>query len=531
MSLSKIVSSDRDHALDATRAAALLLGVLFHAAWSFVPFNVGAAIVDPAANDFFGWFFFASHTFRMQLFFLIAGFFGRLVFVRKGYRRFILHRLQRIAVPFLLGWVILFPLYLVARALCHRVAVGIPLDWEMVAATYHRLFLDGLIWIPRSEGGAFGLAHLWFLYFLLWFYLLMLLSGFLMQRFISERMYRRIDALTAWVMKAPWSVFLLALVFGVLMYEMEGWFGVTTPLHSLVPFFPSFFLYGAFFTFGWVLHRQAELLRFATHRWLWQIPAGCVLTVVLNTTYVKMVDEEKVSTAYPRITPPHITDWPQFPDQLNMPASGDHRILEALHQKMMGGDSASLLLNLSDRPSLVDKVRVCTVINRAMETPSGSGIRGENMPLTDLLLYNRKPLGAALAGMLVPDPMTWRGYLPIRAAYSVCYALATWLLVLGSLNLFQARFVHYNPIWRYLADSSYWVYLIHLPVVVALQGWVAPLPYPAALKFGMILVCSSLILFGSYHYFVRSTFVGKLLNGRAYPFVPWPFSCQTTFRK
>ncbi len=29
------------------------------------------------------------------------------------------------------------------------------------------------------------------------------------------------------------------------------------------------------------------------------------------------------------------------------------------------------------------------------------------------------------------------------------------------------------------------------------------------------------VLFASYHFLVRSTFIGRVLNGRSYPFVAW----------
>ncbi len=101
-------SSERFHSLDATRACALLLGVVFHAVWSFVPAPMGAPVVDVSVNRFFDWFFFASHTFRMQLFFLIAGFFAHIICHRKGFGYFAMNRLSRIVVPLILGWLILF---------------------------------------------------------------------------------------------------------------------------------------------------------------------------------------------------------------------------------------------------------------------------------------------------------------------------------------------------------------------------------------------------------------------------------------
>ena len=77
--MSHTTNPERFHALDAARAFALLLRVVFHAAWSFAPVPMGAPIVDTSAGVGFYWFFFTSHTFRMQLFFLIAGFFGHLL--------------------------------------------------------------------------------------------------------------------------------------------------------------------------------------------------------------------------------------------------------------------------------------------------------------------------------------------------------------------------------------------------------------------------------------------------------------------
>ena len=32
------------------------------------------------------------------------------------------------------------------------------------------------------------------------------------------------------------------------------------------------------------------------------------------------------------------------------------------------------------------------------------------------------------------------------------------------------------------------------------------------------------VLFASYHYLVRSSFIGRMLNGQSYPFAAWPFA-------
>ena len=69
--------STRLHYLDATRAFALLLGIVFHASLSFMPVFIGWAVMDVSTSYIAGGFALISHTFRMALFFLIAGFSAR----------------------------------------------------------------------------------------------------------------------------------------------------------------------------------------------------------------------------------------------------------------------------------------------------------------------------------------------------------------------------------------------------------------------------------------------------------------------
>src|SRR5215217_5656519 len=102
--MSRKSQAGRFHALDATRAFALVLGVVFHAAWSFVPRACGAPVVDVSGGVVFEWFMFAAHCFRMPLFFLIAGFFGRLLIEKRGWRGWARNRLTRTGVPLLVGW-------------------------------------------------------------------------------------------------------------------------------------------------------------------------------------------------------------------------------------------------------------------------------------------------------------------------------------------------------------------------------------------------------------------------------------------
>ena len=106
-----MTSHERLHALDAVRAGALLLGVVFHAGFSFIP-GIPAgiwAMVDSSPSTTLAVVLFATHMFRMTLFFLIAGFFARMAFHRRGARGFWADRGKRILVPLVVGWIVLAP--------------------------------------------------------------------------------------------------------------------------------------------------------------------------------------------------------------------------------------------------------------------------------------------------------------------------------------------------------------------------------------------------------------------------------------
>ncbi len=119
------------------------------------------------------------------------------------------------------------------------------------------------------------------------------------------------------------------------------------------------------------------------------------------------------------------------------------------------------------------------------------------------------------------------GMAPVEAPFAhgagmALLAASMWLFVLGFLGLFRRLLDAPSPGWRYLSDASYWMYLVHLPLTVALPplqaGWNAPGP----IKFGIALGAAFAVTLVTYHYGVRATWVGKRLNGRRYPRrLPW----------
>lgn len=88
----------------------------------------------------------------------------------------------------------------------------------------------------------------------------------------------------------------------------------------------------------------------------------------------------------------------------------------------------------------------------------------------------------------------------------------------------------HSRVSRYLSDASYWLYLIHIPVLMYIQLPLINVDISVFIKLMISLVGT--VAFGliSYHFLVRNTVVGVLLNGqkRAKSRVPCDKTVQVT---
>ena len=66
---------------------------------------------------------------------------------------------------------------------------------------------------------------------------------------------------------------------------------------------------------------------------------------------------------------------------------------------------------------------------------------------------------------------------------------------------------------RWLADASYWVYLVHLPLLFAIQYRLLDVQMHWSAKFAIATLSTLALSFASYQLLVRHTPVGKMLNG------------------
>ncbi len=380
-------AGERLHAMDALRAFALLLGIVGHASMSFWPVPFWPIIDNnPAAPLLAG--FGVAHIFRMSLFFLIAGFFAHMMLHKRGPGGFIKDRLARIGLPFIVFWPPLFIAF---------IAVVV---WSSVRVTGE---------MPQTPEGQPGLSlstlpllHTWFLYVLLWLYA-GALALFGVSRLIDRagRIGAALDGAIRVLARTHLLPFVLAVPLAAVFFFHDSWIawmGIRTPDVGFMPNPAALVGFGTAFGFGWLLHRQTDLLNL-WRRW-----------------------------------------WPAYLAAAALLSAG--------------------ILRIEDIRTLV---------------PAGADI--------------------------------------VTAAI---YPLAIWAWCFGLIGLAQRILPRENRVVRYVADSSYWLYLIHLPVVMVGQVLVAGWDVSAYVKFPLIVAGATVLMLLSYQLLVRNTPLGGWLNGRRY---------------
>jgi peptidoglycan/LPS O-acetylase OafA/YrhL len=258
---------NRLHALDAVRGFALLLGVAFHAALSFMPgWPPGIwAMVDNSPSPFLSDAAFVMHIFRMSLFFFIAGFFGRMMYHKLGAGGFWANRGKRILIPLIAGWVILFPL--------------IAYIWITGLA---KVFGGPPPAPPPMPKNWFPLAHLWFLYQLLLLYVAVIaLRAIFVRLDAGQKLRALIDRAVTGSISTMTGVFTLGLPLAAALMTLPMWFywqGIPTPDMSLIPQVPATVGFGTAFIFGWLVQRSSGALEAINSRWFAHLVIGMVAT-------------------------------------------------------------------------------------------------------------------------------------------------------------------------------------------------------------------------------------------------------------
>lgn len=93
-------------------------------------------------------------------------------------------------------------------------------------------------------------------------------------------------------------------------------------------------------------------------------------------------------------------------------------------------------------------------------------------------------------------------------------ATASVWLTLALLGLAQRLLNASTPLLRYLAGASYWVYLVHLPLLFAWQFALMDSPWPWFLKLPLATLVTLGLSLGSYELLVRRSPIGPWLLGQ-----------------
>jgi glucans biosynthesis protein C len=234
--------NDRINGFDALRTIAMWLGIVLHSIIAYKLIPQSGWPHDPQFNlGFFDWLYDYIHIFRMPLFFLVAGFFTRLVMKRSGPKYFIIQRFRRIVIPFLIGIVTIVPL-------------------TMLPFNYYRFFdLQGMhsrnAWHTAlvKMAGWNGLAHLWFLYYLILFYAMTLAAVYLPNQRKPEaggkKQYRIREISLSGLLVVT------AVLFGILSVYKEP----VPPIYTgLKPHIFHILYYGLFFLCGWLIQTNMD---------------------------------------------------------------------------------------------------------------------------------------------------------------------------------------------------------------------------------------------------------------------------------
>ena len=249
-------NSSRIHSLDSLRGIMMMLGIVLHSAITYgeINYGYGWSLKDPNHTDVSNDFIVALiHSFRMQTFFLVAGFFGALLFYERSPKSMIRNRLERIVLPFLAFLFILWPTIKFAFTYSGMVFNGDSASTAMSFSIADLFSLSSLT--PTST------FHLWFLYDLI--FISSFGIGFAFLGKGIPRVSRMINILFSWLIRQP---ILRVLVFGLMTAIVL--FLIKTPnvpaSASFVPNFLALTYYFSFYMVGWILFKSKDLLNHLT---------------------------------------------------------------------------------------------------------------------------------------------------------------------------------------------------------------------------------------------------------------------------
>jgi peptidoglycan/LPS O-acetylase OafA/YrhL len=537
----------RRHDLDALRAFAMLLGIALHASLSFFP--VPWPVQDSRQSELFGLFFAGVHGFRMPLFFVVSGFFTMMIYRKRGLGPLLRQRAARILLPCMLGLITVVPLmhWVSGRALRtggrpvtgaeetlgdairsgNREAIerfvqggeaidgpdsklGItPLSWAAMkgdVASVTLLIEHGADVNRGNRDGSTPLHSAAFLGH-------DPVAEILIEHGADATLRNQRNERAIEVTYADW--------------------GVTTFITNLIGL-PKLEKDRVEEGRGRVRERLAKLAGPAEDRF-----ARSGESAVLGA-YRRFVNSDRFTLRF--------GEW-----QFNLIRTNvfDHLwflwflcwMVGAFSLVAWGGPRLGLGGRLARRLPVVSGARVLWLLPltlvpqwfMGLDAPSfGPDTSTGLIPMPHVLAYYLVFFGFGALYFDARDDggrlgRFWWLWLPLclavafpaglvtipfRPVTSVVQVLYVWGMSFGMIGLFRAALGRERPAIRYLSDASYWLYLAHLPLVIALQMAVRDQPWGAFPKFLLVNLAATIPLLVVYQLLVRNTWIGVMLNGR-----------------
>lgn len=522
----------RRHDLDALRAFAMLLGIALHAAMSFFPSPW--PVQDSRQSPLYGLAIGLIHGFRMPLFFLVSGCFTMLVYRRRGLAALLRQRAARILLPLLVSLVTVLPLLWWAAVWVQKPSRAVAAPETLAAAIRggDREAIDRLLARPADLGAADGE---FFLPPLQWAVLVgdealvrrllnrgadvvaadrqgntaLHTAAFMGRPAIARLLVDRgadpaarnvtglrpIDSSTADRGTTEFIIGLLRLPpvdadsLAAGRAATRDWLATVGPPPAVAPARPG--------TLGERYRAWLSSPRFTVH--VGRQPLGLFTTPTLHHLWFLWYLCWLVAA---------FAVWALVGDRGPGPGRAGAWCIpltlvpQWFMGELFGPDTATGLL---PAPHLLCYYGLFFAFGAAAFSP-GDG----SSPLLDAC--GRRPWTLLALAVFVAFPA---GFVsgPLRPLAVAAQAAYPWLVALALVGLFRRWCSHPRPAVRTLADASYWMYLMHLPLVIAGQGIVRDLPWNGFAKFLLLNLAVTSILVVSYRLVVRDTWIGRLLSG------------------
>ncbi len=527
---------DRRHDLDALRAAAMLSGIILHAALAFSPRLW--LVQDISQHSAYDLIYTSLHGFRMPLFFLISGFFTAMLWRKRGLKSLLWQRFRRIFLPLLLGCVTIVPVmfWIGEKAIMSGL--------EKLNQTNSTEDAKTDIWTAVKQGD----------------------TGAVKQHIAEGFDLNTLDpkvgqSLLNWAALENQTEIAELLLDNGVDVNIKGSDG-STALHSAA-------FMGSVETAAMLLQHGADK---SIKNNYGQTPSQSLAadrgTTEFITSLLKIdLDQEKVETGRKEIAkllqePGTIKEENEsnLLDSLLFTIPIFHHLwfLWYLCLLVIGFIVYTAIVNFFHRPESSNKwvtaplrylwLIPLTLIPQWFMYSQGFGpdasmgliplphiflfyalffyfgalyydandrlgqVGNEYWYILPLALFVIFPLGLAFSEGFI-KPNDWINpvmHKLIGDALQVSYA---WMMTFGCMGLFRKILQKENKTIRYLSDSSYWLYITHLPLVIGLQILIRDWQVPAILKLTLICGAVTGFLLFIYEFMIRYTWLGTLLNG------------------